>query len=126
MQNLLDGRLERLDQRLIQCRKRITYDLFLPCFLCQTVTAETPASLLETLQSLLRPLDIFESEFGLDDLHIADRIDVALDVGDLGVIKGTDHLEDPINSANVGQEGISEACSGGGTLGGGIHISKRG
>ena len=34
---------------------------------------------------LLHPLDFLQTELGLDDLHITQRVDVAFDVDDLGV-----------------------------------------
>ena len=57
---------------------------------------------------LLNPLDIFETKLGLDDFHITDRVDVSLYVDDFGVVEGADDLEDAVDGADVGKEGVSE------------------
>lgn len=44
----------------------------------------------------LNPLDILQAKFGLDDFHVTDRVDIALDVDDIGVIERPDNLENTI------------------------------
>jgi hypothetical protein len=51
---------------------------------------------------LLDPLNILQTKFGLDDLHITQRVNIALNVDDFGVIESTDYLEDTIDGTNMG------------------------
>lgn len=59
----------------------------------------------------LDPFNVFEAELGVNDLHITRRVDIALDVDDVRVVEGTDHLEDAIYGTYMGQEGIAKTCS---------------
>ena len=63
------------------------------------------------LERLLHPLGILEPQFVRDNLHVATRVNVAFDVGDFGIVEGTNNLEDTIDGADVRQEGISETCA---------------
>ena len=74
---------------------------------------------------LLDPLDVLEAELGGDDIHVAAGVDVALDVDDLRVVEGADDLEDTIDSADMGQESVSEARAGRGTSGETSDIDAR-
>lgn len=84
-----------------------TYDLFLPGLVCQAVASKGAPRLLETFEVLLDPLDILKAEFGLDDLHVTDRVDVAFHMDDLGVVERADHLEYTINGTDVRQESVA-------------------
>jgi hypothetical protein len=86
-----------------------THNLLLLCLVCQTIASESSRTLLLCIQSLFDPLDILQSQFGLDDLHIARWVDIALHVCDFGIIECSDDLEDTIYSANMGKEGVSES-----------------
>ena len=49
-----------------------------------------------------------ESEFLGDDGKISDRIDAALDVGDVFVLEGPSHVENGIASLDVAQESVAQ------------------
>lgn len=61
---------------------------------------------------LLNPFDVFETKFGLDDLHIAQGIDVSLHMDDFGIVESANDLEDAIDRTYVRKERISKpgAC----------------
>ena len=77
----------------------------------RSMSASVARSALEPVERLLDPLDVLEAELGLDDLHVADGVDVALDVDDLGVVERAHDLEDAVDGADVGEEGVAEACA---------------
>ena len=60
---------------------------------------------------LLDPLYILETQLGLDDFHVTDGVDLSVDVYDLGIVEGTDHLEDTIDGADMGQEGVAKTST---------------
>lgn len=68
--------------------------------------------LLETLNLLLNPLNVLETELGRDDLHVTDGVDVTLDMDNLGVIESTDDLEDTVDGTDVRQESVAETSTG--------------
>lgn len=103
----------------------VTYQLLLLGLVCQTDGPQTPRDLLELLNLLLDPFDILEPELGRDDLHITTRVDIALDVNDLGVIECTDDLENTVDRTDVRQEGVSETGTGGCTGGQTGNIDTR-
>lgn len=92
------------------------HNFFLLGLVSQTCAAKRTAGLLHILQVLLHPFNIFEAQFCRDNFHITDGVDISLNVNDVGVIEGTDHLEDTVDRADVGQESITEASSSRGTL----------
>jgi len=77
----------------------------------------TASLLLDVLESLLSELDILDAELLADNLEITDGVDIALDVDNLGIIETSDDLEDGIDGANVGQEGVTETGTSRGTTG---------
>ena len=77
----------------------MTYDCVLLRLVCQAGIAEGASGALQTVEMLLYPLDVLEAELGLDNLHVTDRIDVALYVDDLGIIESTHNLEDTVYGA---------------------------
>jgi hypothetical protein len=91
--------------------------LFLLGLLGQAVGTTSPHPSLQRLDGLLRPLDVLQPQLGLDDGHISGRIDITLNVNDLGVIERSDHLEDSIDRTDVRQESVSETSTGGSTSG---------
>ena len=50
---------------------------------------------------LLHPLDILQTQLRLDDLRITDRVDLAFDVDDLGIVECANDLEDTIDGADM-------------------------
>jgi len=79
--------------------------------------ATTAGLLLVVLKRLLGELDVLDAQLLVDDLEVANGVDVTLDVNDLGVIEATDDLEDGVDGADVGQERVSETGTGGCTTG---------
>lgn len=94
-----------------------TYDFLLLSLVLQVGSASSSESLLERFELLGGPLNVLESQLILNDFHVSDGVHIALDVNDLGVVKGSDDLEDAVDGSDVGQESIAQACTGGGTLG---------
>ena len=86
-------------------------DLLLASLVGEGGISEGPACLLKAIKVLLDPLDVLETELGGDDVHVTARVDVALDVDDLGVVKGADDLEDTVDGADVREEGVSETST---------------
>jgi hypothetical protein len=96
--------------------RQCTYDFLFSRFVCKGVAAETPAGLLEAIYMLLDPLDVFETQFGLDDFHVAERINVSLDVDHFRIVEGANDLEDAIDGTYVGEERVPETCTSRGAL----------
>lgn len=103
--------LQALDDLLVR------RDLLLARLVREAGVAERAAGLGEHRERLLGPLDVLETQLGRDDLEIAARVDVALDVRHLGVVERAHDLEDAVDGADVGQEVVAEARAGGCTLG---------
>ena len=61
----------------------------------------TTSLLAKKLKSLLNKLDILDAELLVDDGQITARIDITLNVDNLGIIEAANHLEDGIDSADV-------------------------
>lgn len=79
--------------------------------------ATTASLLLESLESLLNKLDILDAQLLADDVQITGGVDITLNVNNLGIIEAANHLEDGIDSANVGQERVTQTGTSGGTAG---------
>ena len=75
--------------------------------------ATTAGLLLVVLERLLSELDVLDAQLLVDDLKIANGVNVTLDVNDLGIVEAADDLEDGVDGANVGQERVSETSAGG-------------
>jgi len=65
----------------------------------------------EVLDTLLDKLNIFDAQFFADDVQIANRIHITLDVNNLSIIETSHDLIDGIDSADVGKEGIAESST---------------
>ena len=89
-----------------------THNFLLLGLVGKTCAAQGAATALETIEMLLHPLNILQTELGLDDLHVTQWVDVALYVDDFGIVKRTDHLEDTVDRAYMGQEGVTETRAG--------------
>ena len=94
------------------------HDFLLLGLVRQTAATEIATRLFQVVQSLFNPLDILEAEFGLDDFHVADGVDITLDVDDFCVVKSTNDLEYPSDGADMRQEGITKTGSSRSTLDG--------
>jgi hypothetical protein len=89
--------------------------LFLLEFLHLQTLAASPGLLIQSIQSLLDKLDIFDPQLLADNIQIPHGINITFHVDDLGVVKASHNLEDGIDSPNVRQEGISQTSTRGGT-----------
>ena len=90
--------------------------LLLQLFHFKRLTA-TAGLLDKVLVSLLDELDILDTELLTDNLKITNRVDVTLDVDDLGIIETSYDLKDGIDGTNVRQESVTETGTSGGTTG---------
>lgn len=54
-------------------------------------------------------LEVGEHQLGLDGLGVGNRIDAALDMGDVAVFEAAQHMHDGIDFANVGEELVAQA-----------------
>ena len=69
---------------------------------------------LRALEPLLDDGEVGEGELELDDLAIANRIDGAHDVNDVGVLEAAHDVDDGVGVADVGEELVAEAFAFGG------------
>jgi len=67
--------------------------------------------LLQRVNAPLQAIEIGQHQFGLDRLDVGDRIDLALDVGDVAVLEAAHHVRDRIDLADVGEELVAEALA---------------
>ena len=77
--------------------------------------ATTSCLLNEVLKSLLCELNVLQAELLADDVQVTNGVDVTLDVDDLSIVEAAHNLEDGVDSADVGQEGVTKASTGRGT-----------
>ncbi len=66
-------------------------------------------ALARLLDAALKAFEVGEHQLGLDRVGIADRIDAALDVGDVVVLEAAQHMHDGVDFADVGEELVAEA-----------------
>ncbi len=64
--------------------------------------------LLEIGDALFQALQIRKHQFGFDRLQIRDRIDAAFDVGDVVVLKATQHVGDGVAFADCGEKLVAQ------------------
>jgi hypothetical protein len=77
--------------------------------------ATTASLLLEGIESLLNKLDILDAQLLTDDVQITAGVDITLDVNNLSIVEATNHLENGIDSTNVGQERVTQTSTSRGT-----------
>jgi hypothetical protein len=97
-------------------RQVSTYQLLLLGLISQGIGAERTCCLLHIVDTLLHPFDVLQPELSLDDLHVAQRVHVSLDMNDFRVVESPDNLEDAVDSTDMREEGVAETSSGGCTL----------
>jgi hypothetical protein len=69
----------------------------------------TPAGFLDELfERLLDELNVLEAQLLGDDVQVAERVYVTLNVNDLGIVEAAHDLENSIDGANMRQEGVSK------------------
>jgi hypothetical protein len=61
---------------------------------------------------LLKRCEISQDQLGVDHFDIANRIDRAADVMNIGVFEATNHLHDRVYLANVAEELVAETFAG--------------
>eukprot|EP01084_Bolivina_argentea_P055546 101803_1 len=59
--------------------------------------------------------DVLEHQLVEDDLQIAHRVDLTLNVDDVLILKHSAHVVDPVHLGDVTQKGVAETLTGGGT-----------
>ena len=62
-------------------------------------------------EPLLDALEVGQHQLGLDGLGVGERIDPALDVGDVGILEAAQHVGDGVALADVGEELVAEALA---------------
>ena len=86
-------------------------DLLLARLVGKRVATKSATGFLEALQVLLDPFNVFQTELGGNDVHVAAGVNVTLDVDDLGIVEGADDLEDTVYGADVREEGVSKTST---------------
>ena len=64
--------------------------------------------LLQRIDAPLQAVEIGEHQLGLDGLDVGDRIDLAVDVGDVAVLEAAHHMRDRVDLADIGEELVAE------------------
>ena len=64
-----------------------------------------------------RRVEVGQHQFGLDDLGVAHRVDVARDMCHVAVLEAAQHMGDGVDLADIGQELVAQALA----LGGALH-----
>ena len=64
--------------------------------------------LAEIGDAALEALEVGEHQLGLDGLGVGDRIDLALDMGDVAILEAAQHMDDRVDFADVGEELVAE------------------
>ena len=72
--------------------------------------------LLDFLYALLYGLEVFDEQFGVDDLLVAHGIDSAVDMGYIVVVETAQHVDNGVGLAYVGQELVAETLPLAGTF----------
>ena len=62
----------------------------------------------------LQALEIGQQQLGLDQLGIAERVDPALDMGDVRVLEAAQHVQDRVDLADGAQELVAQPLALGG------------
>ena len=53
--------------------------------------------------------EVGQHQLGFDRLGVGDRIDLALDMGDVAVLEAAQHMDDGVDLADIGEELVAEA-----------------
>ena len=68
--------------------------------------------LLQAIVPFLEGSEISQNQLGVDHLDVADRIDRATNVMNIGVLEATDHLDNRVYLADVAEELVTETLAG--------------
>ncbi len=63
---------------------------------------------LQCVDALFQAVEIGQHQLGLDGLDVGDRIDLALDMGDVAVLEAAHHMHDGVDLADGGEELVAE------------------
>ena len=63
----------------------------------------------EVRDAPLEAIEVGEHQLGLDRLGVGDRVDAALDVGDVAALEAAQDVDDGVHLADVGEELVAEA-----------------
>jgi hypothetical protein len=86
--------------------------LLLSCLLLLETLATLAGHLLLRFECLLHELNVLQPQLFANDVEIPGRVDITLDVDNLGIVKAAHHLEDGVDSSDVRQEGVTKASTG--------------
>jgi hypothetical protein len=90
--------------------------LFLQLLHLQGLSATT-GLFLQSFKSLGHKLNVLDAQLLVDDGQITARVNITLNVNDLGIIEAANNLEDGIDGTNVRQERVTQTSTGGSTAG---------
>lgn len=63
------------------------------------------------LDDLLDAFEVLGAQLRVDDLHVVHGVDAVLDVRDVGVLEGAQHVEDAVDGRDVAQERVAQALA---------------
>ncbi len=81
-----------------------------------SLVASGLGSLKSLCQTCVNRLQILQLKLIVDDLHIAHRIDITVNVSDIVIVETTEHVEDGISLTDIREELVAETLTLGGTL----------
>jgi hypothetical protein len=61
--------------------------------------------------ALLQALEVGEHQLSLDRVRVAQGIDPALDMDDIGILEAAQHVHDRVDLADVGEELVAQALA---------------
>ena len=96
----------------VQVRKQLREYLSLPGKLLVSALH----GLLALVDAALHHFDVRHDQLQVDDVNVPDGVRGALHVGDIGILKAPDHMDNGIRGPNVAQELVAQAFTLGGTL----------
>ena len=70
--------------------------------------------------ALFEAFEIGQHQLGLDGLDVADGVDLALDMGDVGIFKAAHHMGDGVAFPDIGEKLVAQALA----LGGAAHEAR--
>lgn len=80
----------------------------------QTLTT-SPCLLDKCGERLLGKLNVLQAQLLGDDVQVTDRVNVTLNMDNLGIVEASDDLEDGIDGTDMRQEGVTKTSTSGGT-----------
>ena len=63
------------------------------------------------VDALFQHLDVGQNKFEIDGLNVAARVDRAVDVDDVGVVKAADDVDDDVDLADVRQKLVAQSLA---------------